>query len=200
MLRGTGAAVAALLLAATLVVLPAEGGTAAAAPAAKKKCKPKVAYAAKKKRCKKRKTPPIVLPGPAPVVPVTPSVATSRERARVTWAAVNKDIDLHVWDQAGRHTYYALSEIPGGLHGGDVTTAGFETFTDQQWFEPVPSGGNRVLSYGLCLRDTGPVSATISGLLPDGSAFSQTVPGLAQDSGQLVAPANGHMPAPGWCP
>ena len=212
MLRGLAAAVAAFLvagaLAALVITVPLHAATGSGsghlASAAKKKCKPKVPYATaaaakKKKRCKKVwKNPPVVLPGETPV---TPSVLSPRERARATWSTVNADVDLHIWDQSGNETYYANDGIPGGSHSGDAITAGSEVFTDELWYEPAPLGGNRNLSYGLCLRTAGPVTTNFSALLPNGVPFATSF-ALGQFSGQFVGGPGGYVPPNenDWCP
>jgi hypothetical protein len=134
-------------------------------------------------------------PGSAPSAPPAPS-SPARERARMTWDT-GADIDLHVWDASGRHTWFRESGIPGVLLSHDDTDGfGPETFEEDS-----PAG--RTFTYGVCYFNG--VGAThVSMLLtdPDGRqrapAATLNAPGDSILIGSSPAGAAFTPPA-GWC-
>ena len=106
------------------------------------------------------------------LVPTTAQAAT--ERARITWDTAT-DIDLHVYDEAGAHAYYASpNAIPSSTLSSDNTVGfGPESFSDDE--DP---GTARTFRFSACYYpsiDAGPtvVSATITN--GDGSSSASSV-------------------------
>ena len=117
----------------------------------------------------------------------------------MTWSLADAAVDLHVWDQSGRHTWIDIrDEIPNAHTNGDVTTAGFETFTDEQWFLPVPAGGNRNLTYGVCLSTPEPTPVAVRMVRSDGTVYNVS-PTLTKNAGRYYDSPNGYIPPNGWC-
>ena len=121
------------------------------------------------------------------VAPGTASAAT--ERARITWNQAN-DLDLHVYDDAGNHTFYSdPTAIPDAELSEDVTNAGGpETFTDQR----VPSSrsfGYRVCYYGGDSTGAGQTEVTLRLINEAGRRPRQTFtlgrPGNCRRAGTL---------------
>ncbi len=71
--------------------------------------------------------------------------AAATDRATLTWDTTS-DLDLHVWDDAGNHAYWAdETGIPNATLSPDVTnTGGPETFTDDN------SPSMRTFVFGVC--------------------------------------------------
>lgn len=131
--------------------------------------------------------------GPAPV---------AGERARIDWDTDDTDVDLHIWDEFGNHTYYRQQEeIPDANLSVDITTGfGPEIFTDQL------SPSTRELTYGLCYysdHDNGPTNVTVRLIDPDG-AVRTTHHRLAFSKDQVLvgaspAAAPPYQPFEDWC-
>lgn len=120
------------------------------------------------------------------------------ERARIEWDTP-ADIDLHVWDESGRHTWFRESGIPGVLLSKDDTD-GFGPET----LEEDPPGGRR-LTYGLCYFANGGAGPTrVSVELPDaggGVRRSEITLAARGDLAIVDGGGGGGGPAPGsgWC-
>jgi hypothetical protein len=112
--------------------------------------------------------------------------SASDERARITWDT-RADVDLHVWDVAGRHGWFEANPIPGSTLSRDDTDGfGPEVF----------SGGPDALTYGLCLfddRGAGPTHVTVR---IDGRESTRT---LSAKGDHVLLGGGSFTPADGWC-
>lgn len=105
------------------------------------------------------------------------------DRARIDWDT-SADVDLHVWDASGRHTWFRESGIPGLLLSRDDTD-GFGPETVEA------DGGD--LTYGACDFDdhgAGRTMVTFSG----GSAVV-----LTHEGDGALFPGGSYRPPVGWC-
>jgi Domain of unknown function DUF11/Thrombospondin type 3 repeat len=121
------------------------------------------------------------------VVLAPPPAEAATERARITWNT-QTDIDLHIYDEAGNHAFYAQPDaIPGASLSSDNTVGfGPETFTDDE--DP---GTARTFRFEVCYfagsPDEGPT--TVSGTIADGDGSSYPVsvtlaaPGVCSELG-----------------
>jgi hypothetical protein len=137
-----------------------------------------------------------VPPPPSPSAPPPPPA--SRERARITWDT-GADVDLHVWDSSGRHTWYGQSGIPGAVLSKDDTNG----FGPETLEEDAPAG--RTFTYGLCYFDSrgaAPTQVSVRLTDPDGrvreSAATLRVAGDSALIGSSPA-GSGFSPPSGWC-
>ena len=109
--------------------------------------------------------------------------------ARIVWNT-RADVDLHVWDERGRHTSFHESGIPGVLLSKDDTDGhGPERLDVEE-----PTGP---LTYGVCLfdarrADTTTVTARLSG------GVRRTATLRAEGDGVLIG-GGGFNPSSGWC-
>lgn len=107
----------------------------------------------------------------AVLAPATAQAAT--ERARITWNT-ETDIDLHVYDEAGSHAFYAQPDaIPSATLSSDNTVGfGPETFTDDE-----SPGTARTFRLEACYfadpSEVGPT--TVSGTITNGDGSTAPV-------------------------
>ncbi len=137
---------------------------------------------------------PLAQASPLPSSPAVPP--QSHERARINWDTT-ADIDLHVWDSSGHHTWYRESGIPGVLLSPDDT----DGFGPERFEESGQSG--RTFTFGLCYFD-GAGATRVTAILtdPDGRqrspAATLRTPGDAVLIGSSPVGAAFTPPA-GWC-
>jgi Bacterial Ig-like domain/Thrombospondin type 3 repeat len=110
------------------------------------------------------------------------SGAQAAERARIVWHT-DVDIDLHVWDDQGNHTYFGAlappspGAIPEAELSGDEASADTpEIFTDNQ------NPTTRSFGYQVCyFGGDAPTAVTLTLTAPDGAqttdTFTLTYPG-----------------------
>jgi hypothetical protein len=124
---------------------------------------------------------------------VPAQTAAPAERAHIDWDTAG-DIDLHVWDARGRHTWFRESGIPGVVLSKDDTDGfGPETLEDSD-----PSG--RALTYGLCFfdaRGAGPTTVTARLTGAEGTLRTSTATLHAEGDSALVS--GDFQPPAGWC-
>ena len=109
------------------------------------------------------------------------------------------DVDLHVWDESGRHAWFMA---PKGVPGGELPEDDRYGFGPERYLDSV---SGRRLTYGLCyFDDAGGVATTVTARIadPDGAVrqFKRT---LAKEGDHALIgsspPGSGFMPAEGWC-
>jgi hypothetical protein len=130
-------------------------------------------------------------PGPRP--------AAGAERARIVWDTAATDVDLHVWDESGRHAWF---REPAGLPGGQLSE------DDRYGFGPeyfLDGGAARTLTFGLCYFDDGgghPTDVSVRLTDPDGTAHDSTRT-LAREGDHVLLGSSpgggGFVPPEGWC-
>lgn len=118
-----------------------------------------------------------------------------RQRAVLTWDTAT-DMDLHIWDADGNHTYYVdLGAIPGARLLEDIIPGyGPETFEET-------SSPGRTYTYGVCAY-SGSADINLTVFDPSGSSrsFDRSLPW--DKSAVLVTSSpssGGYIPEPGWC-
>jgi hypothetical protein len=118
--------------------------------------------------------------------------AVPAERARIEWDTA-ADIDLHVWDASGRHTWFRASGIPGVVLSKDDTD-GFGPET----LEETDAAG-RPLTYGLCLFDArGATATTVTARVTDASGEARTSTTALRAEGDSAVVGDGFTPPAGW--
>jgi hypothetical protein len=184
---------AALALLVSLFAVPAASGAGhATAAVAKKKCKKgfKKVKVKGKTKCKKKKTAPVVVALPGPLV-----------RATLNWNNPF-DVDLHAYDPSGNHSGWVgggvVQGIPNATHSPDadgVTTGKTESFTDNIFLQ----GGtaNREFTYIACFYDNAQTGSFV-GVASNGQ--STTIPintgAISPGSGQEIVYQVPGGPAP----
>jgi hypothetical protein len=136
---------------------------------------------------------------PAPVGDTGAPRPTGAERARISWDTAATDIDLHVWDEAGRHAWF---REPTGVPGGELSE------DDRYGFGPeyfLDGAGARTLTFGLCYFDDGgghPTHVSVRLTDPDGTAHDSTRT-LEREGDHLLLGSSpgggGFVPPEGWC-
>lgn len=130
-------------------------------------------------------------------VPPAGESGQAPERARIRWNT-DADVDLHVWDASGRHTWFRESGIPGVLLSRDDTDGFGPESLDE---EP---GTGRSFSYGLCFfDDNGGAGATDVALRlteSDGTVreSARTLRGPG-DAAVIESGPGAFVPPAGWC-
>ena len=126
-------------------------------------------------------------------------------RAALSWQTEGVDIDLHIWDDAGNHAWYASRYgIPDAYLTTDDTHGPGEEFSID---ERVPSV--RRFTFGVCYYADNadpsapkPTQVTINMTDPSGLsrgyATTLTTPGASALVGSSP-PGPGYTPADGWC-
>ena len=104
-------------------------------------------------------------------VAAVPAVAGATERVRITWDT-ETDIDLHVFDEAGNHAYFAQpGAIPEGLVSSDNTVGfGPEFFTDD-----AGAGVARTFRLEACYYAGDSGATAVSGTITDGAGTARPV-------------------------
>jgi hypothetical protein len=137
-------------------------------------------------------------PGGSAIADLGPSPEPLPEgiRTRLVWDS-NRDVDLHTWDQAGDHAYFAdLFGIESGYLDQDVIPGyGPETF-----YETDP--GN-TFAFGVCQYSGTQANVLVDVRDPDGQTrrFAVTLRGRKAASLMTISPVggDGFLPSSGWC-
>jgi endonuclease YncB( thermonuclease family) len=126
--------------------------------------------------------------------------AGAADRAHLTWDTDTTDVDIHIWDQDGNHTYFASqTAIPDSQLSRDITTGfGPEHFTELNGVE------GRTFTYGVCyFRGDQTTTGRVQLIDPDGGSRFFEVPLTAQKEAYYLGTsppgANGFVPADDWC-
>jgi hypothetical protein len=134
------------------------------------------------------------VPPPPPPPPAPP--AGPLERAQLSWDN-ESDVDLHVWDEHGNHTYFdALDAIPGARLVEDIIPG----FGPEHFIEDENVG--RRYTVGVCVYDGSDVTATVDVTDPGGGMRRISRYLADNKSAALVATTPdgvGYIPDPGWC-
>lgn len=135
-------------------------------------------------------------PPPPPLPPPPPPPPEPVNRAHLTWDN-GSDVDLHIWDEEGNHTYFsALDAIPGARLLEDVIPG----FGPEDFVEDTNPG--RRYTYGLCVYGGGDVTTTLVVKDPGGASrtFERYLPDYKSAVLVTTSPAGGgYIPDPGWC-
>lgn len=117
-------------------------------------------------------------------------------RARIGWDTA-ADVDLHVWDLAGHHTYYhALDAIPGARLVRDIIPG----FGPEEFIEESSLG--RTFTFGLCLFNGSGATVQMDVTDVNGAQrhFTHILSGTKDAALITVSPAGaGYVPPAGWC-
>jgi hypothetical protein len=141
-------------------------------------------------------SPPPGSPGPGP--PGTDP--RGRERARISWDTAATDVDLHVWDAAGRHAWF---RDPAAIPDGTLSEDDRHGFGPELFHDAAPGG--RALTYGLCYFDSsgaGPTHVSVRLTDTDGSTRESSVTLPSEGAQRIIGsspPGSGFTPPPGWC-
>lgn len=127
---------------------------------------------------------------------VAPPRLPPTERAQLTWDN-DSDVDLHIWDESGHHTWYqALDGIPGARLLEDIIPGfGPEHFVED-------AGHGRRYTYGVCLYHGTDVNTTVHVTDPNGASRELTSYLPDEKSAALITTSplgGGFIPEPGWC-
>jgi hypothetical protein len=138
-------------------------------------------------------------PAPAPGPAAGGDGDAGEERARISWDTGATDVDLHVWDAAGRHAWF---RDPAGVPGGGLSEDDRHGFGPELFFD---RAGGRALTFGLCYFDdsgAGPTAVSVR-LTDPGGAVRASTHTLAHEGDHLLVgstPAGaGFVPPEGWC-
>ncbi len=118
--------------------------------------------------------------------------AEPAERVRIDWDTP-ADVDLHVWDENGRHTWFRESGIPGVLLSRDDTDGyGPETLdVDERTGQ---------LTYGVCLFDArGAVATRVTAKIGGPGTGGRTTAASLREEGDGAVFDGPFEPPPGWC-
>lgn len=132
-------------------------------------------------------------PSPTPPAPVDRGPVN---RATLTWDT-ETDVDLHVWDDQGNHTYFDAQEaIPGARLVEDIIPG-----YGPEYFEETASYGRRY-TYGICQfsGDGANVSLTITD--PNGQRRNVTESLDFEEDYEILDSGpggGGYVPPDGWC-
>lgn len=133
--------------------------------------------------------------GPSPIPP-PPVDRGPVNRATLTWDT-ETDVDLHVWDDEGNHTYFGDQEaIPDALLVEDIIPG-----YGPEYFEETGSYGRRY-TYGICqfTGDGSDVSLTITD--PNGQQRNVTGSLNFEEDYAILdtgPTGGGYVPPDGWC-
>jgi len=134
---------------------------------------------------------------PPPPPPPNPDPV---DRAEISWNTDDTDVDLHVWDADGNHSWFSDQYgIPDARLSSDITS-GF----GPEWFTDYRSNG-RTFTYGLCYysdHGNGPTDVDVRIVDPNGA--ERTSSHYLEFSGDRVLlgsspPGGGYVPDDGWC-
>ncbi len=119
-------------------------------------------------------------------------------RAQLTWDTAT-DVDLHIWDGQGQHTYFQdQGAIPAARLVEDIIPG-----YGPEYFEDRSLPWSRSFTYGLCMYNGDHAHANVILTDPDGSTHVHAADLGA--TGDFVIVANSPLtsspfpPAPGWC-
>ncbi len=135
-------------------------------------------------------------PGPPVPPPPPPTPTGPLQRAQLSWNN-ESDVDLHIWDDLGNHTYFnAQDAIPGARLVEDIIPG----FGPEHFIEDTLVG--RRYTFGICVYGGADVTATLDVRDPDGATrqLSRYLPD--EKSAVLLTaspPGSGYIPEPGWC-
>lgn len=138
--------------------------------------------------------PPAPPPPPPPPPPAPPTGPL--ERTQLSWDN-ESDVDLHIWDEQGNHTYFVEQDaIPGARLVEDIIPG----FGPEHFIEDENVG--RRYTIGVCVYNGSDVTATIDVTDPGGAVRTITRYLPYDKSAALVATTpdgGGYIPEPGWC-
>lgn len=127
------------------------------------------------------------------------------ERARLDWDTDNTDIDLHIWDENGVHSWY------GDRHAiaeSELTTDIRYGFGPEHFYDEAERPSTRRFTYGLCFYDYNangpapPTTATVTVRDPGGGTRKLNHVLQRPGDGVLLTRSPdgaGYMPPDGWC-